>query len=70
MPRLNKVFFHLVLPFLVLFWAIGWLIYWIGSQRNSGKPKKLLTPSDLKIFALTPEEEHLLKDMFSVSSKA
>jgi len=70
MPRLNKVFLYLVLPVLVLFWAIGWLIYWIGSQRNFGKPKKLSTPSDLKIFALTSEEEHLLKDMFSVSSKA
>jgi hypothetical protein len=65
MPKRNKVFLFLVLPVAVLFWSTGWFFYWIGSERKSGKSKKLPTPSDLKFFVLTPEEKHVAKDTHS-----
>ena len=63
MARRNVVFLFLVLPIIVLFFLIGWGFYWIGSQRKSGKPKKVSTLSELKFFVFPPEEEQEAKDM-------
>ena len=58
MTRRNGLFVLLFLPIILLFFIIGWALYWIGSQRKSGSPKTVfLTPSKLKFFVLTPEEE-------------
>jgi len=69
MRRFNRVFLYLVFPGLVLFWGIGWLLYWIGI-RKIDKTKKFSTPNNLKIFVLNPEQEQLVKETFSESLEA
>lgn len=57
MTRRKVVFVLLFLPVIFLCFTIGWSLYRIGSQRKSGRLKTGSTPSNLKFFALTPEEE-------------
>lgn len=67
MHRFRRLFLCLFFPGLILFWGLGWLLYWIGIQRSSAKPQKLSIQRDLEMFAVNLEEEHLVKDAFSAS---
>lgn len=68
MRRFGRIFLFLFFPGVILFWGLGWLLYWIGIQRISGKPQKLSAKHDLNMFVLTPEEEHFAEEAFSESS--
>jgi hypothetical protein len=57
MTRRNAIFVFLAFPIAILLFSIGWSLLWIDSRRKSGKPQKVPTPSILKFFVLTPEEE-------------
>ena len=69
MRGFERIFLYLFFPGLILFWGLGWLLYWIGIQRNSAKPQKSSTQNDLEMFVLTTEEDHLAKEAFSESSE-
>jgi len=60
MRRFNRIFLFPAFPFLVLFWGIGWLLYWIGSQRID-KTKKLSNQNNIEMIALMPDQEQYIK---------
>jgi len=69
MTRRNILFVLLFLPVIFLFFIVGWSLYWIGSQRKSGKNEIASTPNNLKFFVLAPEEEEEATDMHYESRK-
>jgi hypothetical protein len=49
------------MPIAVFLWCIGWSLYWIGSKRETTKPKpkpKLSVQKELIIFVPTPEQKY------------
>jgi hypothetical protein len=49
----------LLMPIAVFLWCIGWSLYWIGSKRETTKPKPILSvQKELIIFVPTPEQKN------------
>ena len=62
MPRSNTAFSILVLPVAVLFWSIGWFLYWICSRKELGRLEQRSTSNELEFFVLASEEKQAVKD--------
>jgi hypothetical protein len=59
MPKRNRAASFLLMPIGVFLWCIGWSLYWIGSKRETTKPKpKLSVQKELVIFVPTPEQKY------------
>ncbi|MGD0451243.1 MAG: hypothetical protein ABSA79_09360 [Candidatus Bathyarchaeia archaeon] len=59
MPRRNRVASFLAMPIGVFLWIIGWSLYYVGSKRESSKPKpKSSIQRELIMFVPTPEQKY------------
>jgi hypothetical protein len=59
MRRRNRAVSFLLMPIAVFLWCIGWGLYWVGSKRESARPKpKLSVQKELVVFVPTPEEKY------------
>ena len=59
MQRRNRAaLLLLMLPIVIFIWLIGWSLYWIGSQREVSKPRKIIEQEELTFTALMPEEKY------------
>jgi len=59
MHKLNRAaLLFLMLPMVIFIWLIGWSLYWIGSIREVGKPRKIVDQKELTFTVLMPEEKY------------
>ena len=40
MPKRNRFILFLLMPFILLIWLIGWILYAVGYNKETAKPKK------------------------------
>jgi hypothetical protein len=58
MPRRNRLVSFLLIPIGVVFWLVGWSLYWIGLKRESKTQKpKMPHKKQLTFFVPTPEQK-------------
>jgi hypothetical protein len=58
MHKRNRVALFLMLPIVIFIWFVGWSLYWIGSRREVGKPRKNIDQKELTFTVLMPEEKY------------
>jgi hypothetical protein len=57
MRKRNRASLFLVWPIVLFIWIIGWSLYWIGSKKDSAKPRETREHKELIFTMLTPEQE-------------
>lgn len=55
----NRFTALLVMPLAVIFWFIGWSLFWIGSRKRRVKPMRKPAHDELHFAVLLPEQKYV-----------
>ena len=55
----NRFTAFLVMPLAVIFWFIGWSLFWIGSRKRKAKPMGKPAVDELRFAVLLPEQKYV-----------
>jgi hypothetical protein len=47
------------MPLAVIFWFIGWSLFWIGSRKRKVKPVRKPAHEELRFAVLLPEQKYV-----------
>ena len=59
----NRFTTLLTIPLVVFFWAIGWSLSWIGSEKRKGEANKKPDHKQLAFAVLVPEQKYATQDL-------
>jgi len=55
----NRFTAFLVMPLVVIFWFIGWSLFWIGSRKRRAQPVRKVAHDELRFAVLMPEQKYV-----------